>query len=230
MDIYDSKTGPKIIGIGEAVVLEVRKTPSQAAHQIRISHPDLGDTGFITYVPPSGMYSVPRIGDICYVFCNENFHQYPIAWGHRISPALAKELLGDRIDNITIIYSSGPNNNTVTHKIELDDGANSGVRITTGSGSSVELKDQGNITVKHKDGGTATISGDTISFVAGGSTLEISATGVSVKAASGSTLDIGATILGKAADQKSTFDDVGVATHSHEGNLAYPTSPPIKGT
>lgn len=230
MDIYKSATGPKLIGIGEAVVLSVRTSADLGAHQVIISHPDLGPTSFIPYIPPAGMYRTPRVGDICYVFCNENFHQYPVAWGHRMSPELAKQLIGDRADNITVIYSSGADGKSVTHKIELDDGSDNGIRITTASGHKVALSDAGAITVTHKDGASLVLTGDSITLEAGGSTLSVGSAGVSMASAGGSTLDVAASILGVAADKKSTFDEVGVATHNHVGNLGYPTTAPLKGT
>lgn len=230
MDLYKSATGPKIIGIGEAVVLEVRVSPTDPAHEVKISHPDLGPTEWVPYIASAGTYRVPRVGDVCYVFCNENFHQYPVAWGHRISEALAKQLVGGRADNITVIYSSGSNNDAVSHKIELDDGDAPGIRISTAAGHTVSLDDSGAITVRHKDGASTTLTGGSITLSAGGSTLKIDAQGMTVTSAGGSTLEVGATITGKAADMKSTFDEIGVATHSHTGNLGYPTSPPTKGT
>ena len=230
MDIFKSDTGPKLVGIGEAVVIGVRKDPKQVAHQVKISHPDFGETTYIPYITPAGMYRAPRIGDICYVFCNENFHQYPLAWGHRVSPQLAAQLIGERADNITVIYSSGKDNNSVSHKIELDDGDQKGVRVTSAAGHTVNLADEGNVTVTHKDGASVALSGDTISLSAGGSTLTIGPDGIKLVAATGSDLEVGTSITGIAADAKSTFDEVGVATHNHIGNLGYPTTMPIKGT
>jgi hypothetical protein len=230
MDLYKSSTGPKILGIGEAVVLEVRVSPTDPAHEIKISHPDLGPTEWIPYVAPAGVYRVPRVGDICYVFCNENFHQYPVAWGHRISESLAKQLIGGRADNITVIYSSGANNSSVSHKIELDDGSAPGIRISTAAGHKITLADSGAVTVRHKDGASAVLTGDSITLSAGGSTLVIDASGMKVTSAGGSSLEVGSTIIGKAADKRSKFDEIGVATHQHTGNLGYPTTPPTKGT
>ena len=230
MDTYTSESGPKVIGIGEAVVIRVRAAANSPAHEIVVNHPDFGETAFIPYVQSAGVYRVPRVGDTCYVFCNENFHQYPVAWGHRISPELATQLVGGRADNTTVIYSSGPNNNTITHKIELDDGAGNGVRITTGSGQRIELSNEGSITVRHKDGATMSLTGDSITLSAGGSTITIGSGGISVSAAGGSTLEVGATIEGKAADTLSKFDQVTVSKHQHIGNLGYPTAPPIVGT
>ena len=230
MDLYKSDTGPKIIGIGEAVVLEVRVSPTDPAHEVKISHPDIGPTEWIPYVASAGVYRTPRVGDICYVFCNENFHQYPVAWGHRISEALAKQLVGGRADTITVIYSSGANNRSISHKIELDDGSDAGIRITTAAGHIVSLADSGDITVKHKDGASTVLAGDSITLSAGGSTLVLNADGLNVSSSAGSTLIVGESIVGNAADKRSKFDDVGVATHSHTGNLGYPTTAPTKGT
>lgn len=230
MDIIGTKSGPRLVGIGEATVVAVRASANDPSHQVKINHPDFGTTTFIPYVASAGMYRVPRVGDVCYVFCNENFHQYPVAWGHRISPELAKQLIGGRQDNITVIYSSGATNNSVTHKIELDDGQQNGIRITTESGHSVNMSNQGSISVTHKDGTKLDMTSDTVSIQAGGSTLTIGPDGIQIKAAGGSTLDVGATILGKAADTMSKFDEVTVSKHKHTGNLGYPTTAPIKGT
>lgn len=227
MDLINTKTGMKLIGIGEAVVLHVRSSADQPAHQVRISHPDLGDTGYIAYIPPAGMYRAPRVGDICYVFCNENFHQYPIAWGHKISPELAKQLVGGRADNITIIYSSGANNKSITHKIELDDGTENGIRITTESGNKVVLNNSSNIQIHHKDGGTINLDSSHISLSLGGSSLTLGEDGIKMKSAGGSELDITTTILGTAGDNLAKIDDVVISTHTHIGNLGRKTSPPV---
>ncbi len=230
MDIIKTDTGMKLIGIGEALVVAVRKEPGQVAHQVKVNHPDFGETTYIAYSPPAGLYRTPRIGDTCFVFCNENFHQYPVAWGHRISPELAAQIIGSRADNITVLYSSGAGANSVSHKVELDDGSAPGIRLSTAAGHSVKLNDNSAIEVTHKDGSSVTLSGDSIILSAGGSTLTISAAGVSISAAGGSKLDVGATILGQAADKRSVFDETGVATHAHTGNIGFPTTPPIKGT
>jgi hypothetical protein len=230
MDIYDSRTGTKVVGIGEATVIKVRQSAQGAAHEIVINHPDFGETAFIPFIPAAGLYRVPRVGDTCYVFCNENFYQYQVAWGHRISPQLAAELIGGRTDNITVLYSSGPSNNSVTHKIELDDGAANGIRITTGSGQQINMSNEGSITVSHKDGASMSMSGDTITLSAGGSTLTIGSSGIEIKGAGGSDIKVGANIEGKSADSRAKFDEVTVSKHQHTGNLGYPTAPPTPGT
>jgi uncharacterized protein (DUF2345 family) len=74
------------------------------------------------------------------------------------------------------------------------------------------------------------LTGDSITLSAGGSTITIGSGGISVSAAGGSTLEVGATIEGKAADTLSKFDQVTVSKHQHIGNLGYPTAPPIVGT
>jgi hypothetical protein len=226
MDVYNSTTGVKVIGIGEAVVLQVRQVPNQPAHQIRISHPDIGDTAFIPYIPPAGMYRVPRLGDVVYVFCNENFHQYPVAWGHRISPELAKQLVGDRADTITVIYSSGANNRSIAHKIELDDGTNAGIRVITGGGNKIDMKDSGTITVAQKSGGTIVMSDDTITMQVSGCTFVMGADGITMQTPQGSKMVLDGSINGKAADSLATFDKVVISTHTHTGNLSFPTSVP----
>ena len=230
MDIFKSDTGYKMIGIGEAVVLEVKTQPSQLSHQVRISHPDVGETTFIPYVQNAGTYRVPRVGDTCYIFCNENFHQYPVAWGHRISPELAAQLVGSRGDNITVIYSSGKNNKSITHKIELDDGDNPGIRISTASGHSIKLAENSDIQISHKDGSSIVLQGSNATISAGGSELSIGSDGISLKSSKGSTLNVDSSITGKASDLRSKFDEVTVANHIHTGNLGYPTTAPTKGT
>lgn len=230
MDFINTPAGPKLIGIGEAVVVAVRTDPNSVAHQVKINHPDFGETTYIAYIPPAGLYRVPRIGDTCFVFCNENFHQYPVAWGHRISPQLASELLGNRADNVTVLYSSGENNDSVSHKITLDDGANKGIRVESAAGHSVNLNDASTIEVTHKDGAKLTLTGETITLNAGGSTFSVGPEGIRVVSAQGSTLDVNDTITGVATDGRSTFDQTGVATHRHIGNLGYPTTSPITGT
>lgn len=230
MDIYKGQTGTKVIGIGEAVVLEVRSAANSPAHEVVILHPDLGETTFIPYVQTAGMYRAPRIGDTCYVFCSENFYQYPIAWGHRISPALAQQLVGSRADNITVVYGSGAGNNGVSHKIELDDGAGNGIRVTTASGQQINLSNDGAITVTHKDGASMSLTGDSITLSAGGSTITIGSGGVQISGAGGSNLAVGSTINGTAGDSTSKFDNTTVSKHQHTGNLGIPTTPPTPGT
>jgi hypothetical protein len=230
MDKYQGENGTKHIGIGEATVIEVRDSANSPAHEVVIYHPDFGETTFLPYIQTAGVYRAPRVGDTCYVFCSENFYQYPMAWGHRISPELASQLIGSREDNITVIYSSGPNNSSVTHKVELDDGNDSGIRVTTGSGQSIVLSDNGTISITHKDGASATLDGDKIIFSAGGSTLSIGTDGIEIKSSEGSSLKIGSTIEGKASDTRSKFDEVTVSKHQHTGNVGYPTSPPTPGT
>lgn len=230
MDIHSGPTGTKVIGIGEATVIRVRQTPQGTAHEVVISHPDIGETVFIPFIPAAGLYRVPRVGDTCYVFCNENFHSYPVAWGHRISPELAKQLIGDRLDNVTVLYSSGAGNDAVSHKIELDDGQAAGIRVTTASGHNITMSNDGDITVSHKDGGSVLVKGDTITLSAGGSSLSIGPDGISMSSAGGSSLEVGATIKGTAADALSKFDEVSVSKHQHTGNVGYPTTPPTPGT
>jgi hypothetical protein len=230
MDSYDSKNGTRVIGIGEASVIKVRPSAQGAAHEVVINHPDFGETAFIPFVASAGLYRVPRIGDTCYVFCSENFYQYPVAWGHRVSPQLASQLIGGRQDNITVLYSSGAGNNSVTHKIELDDGQANGIRVTTQSGQTINLRNDGNITVAHKDGASVEMSGDTITFSAGGSTLVIGPAGIIIEGAGGSKINVGANIEGTSADARAKFDNTTVAQHQHIGNLGYPTTRPIVGT
>jgi RNase P/RNase MRP subunit p29 len=153
-----------------------------------------------------------------------------MAWGHRISPELAEQLIGSRADNTTVIYSSGPANNSVTHKIELDDGNENGIRLTTESGQKVTMSNGGTIELSHKDGASVTLDGQIITLSAGGSTLSIGPSGIEIKSADGSLLKIGSTIEGTAADTMSKFDQVTVSKHSHTGNVGYPTSPPTPGT
>ena len=229
MDIYKGQNGTKVIGIGEATVIRVRQSTQGAAHEIVINHPDIGETSFIPFIPAAGLYRVPRVGDTCFVFCNENFYQYPVAWGHRISPELAQQLVGGRADNTTVLYSSGPNNRSVTHKIELDDGAANGIRITTGSGQQINMSNDGSIIVTHKDGASMAMTGDSITLSAGGSSITIGSGGIEISGGA-SNLKVGANIEGKSGDGMAKFDDITVSKHQHTGNLGYPTTPPTPGT
>ena len=249
-------SGSKSYGIGEAQVISVR---TNKQHFVKVFHPDFGVTEFIPFIQTPGMYRVPRVGDRCFVFCNENWTDYPMAWGHKLSVDNIAKLVGRRVDNITVIYSSGENNDTITHKIELDDGDDKGIRISTGSGNNVTLKDQDEIEVKHRSGSFIRVEQNSIELSVQGSTITMNSNGIVLRSANGAEVDLGAGvdiesnqgssvkvqgdvqtessqgskitvdsgIEGEAADANSKFDNVSVPRHRHNGNLGYPTAPPI---
>jgi len=242
MDKIKTDQGIKIIGVGEAQVVSVNNNGK--THTVKVYHPDVGVTDFIPFIQTPGMFRTPRPGDICYVFMKENFYEFPMAWGHRISTKLAQELLGNRKENITLIYSSGPNQDSVTHKMELDDGTRNGIRVTTSSGNQVELTDSNEITVRHRTGSFIEVSEGSITLSVKGSTIVMNAGGVKVTSATGGTVDLTSSVKidgeGSTVDIKSNldvkssdgigkFDDITVSQHRHAGNLGIPTSPPFRG-
>jgi RNase P/RNase MRP subunit p29 len=243
MDILKINNIPKLLGIGEALVLEVKQEDTNQ-HWIRVRHPDLGDTTFIPYIQTAGIYRVPRIGDICFVFSKENFIQYPVAWGHQITQALAKELIGNRTDDIMVIYTPGPQNNGIHHKITLDDKA--GIAVETNGGNKVLLENRENITVQHTSGSFIRVNEAEILLSIKGTSIKLSQEGielisaqgakqelkseVKIVSSQGSEIQLDGSITGKAQDKNSKFDEVTVPNHLHIGNLGYPTTAPQKGT
>jgi hypothetical protein len=184
MKTEQSTTGSKTYGIGEAQVISVR---GKAQHEVRVYHPDFGITEFIPFIQTPGLYRVPRPGDNCFVFCSENWSDYPMAWGHRMSPELISQLVGERLDNITVIYSSGSDNRSITHRIELDDGENKGIRVITGNGNNIELTDSDKIQVTHRTGAFIRVDENSIELSVKGSTILMDADGVSLVSATGAT-------------------------------------------
>src|SRR5690606_31322346 len=123
MESIETPNGIRILSMGQAVVLAV-KTGAVDVHQVKINHPDLGETPFIPYIQTSGLLKVPAVGDIVYVFCNEGFHQYPMAWSNKLHDSAVTALLGSARNNSTVVYSTGADHKTVSHTIILDDGDN----------------------------------------------------------------------------------------------------------
>lgn len=237
MDTLNSR---KTIGQGRAKVVAVKSEESN--HSVRVFHPEIGFTEFIPYVQTAGVFRVPRVGDNCYIFCDENFTEYPIAWGHLLSKDLIAQLLGERKEDITIVYSSGKDHNSIRHKIELDDGDNDGIRITTEGGNQVSLSNSGNITLRQNSGGLVTLSSNDISLSLGGSTITVGSNGISLQSsqggkidltdsiisqsAGGSNLEVGSSIQGTAGDGDSKFDEISVSKHTHPTTPPGPPSPP----
>ena len=92
MEYIQGPNGLRLLGQGQAVVLAV-KSGTDDVHQVKINHPDLGETPFIPYVQTAGLLKVPAVGDIVYVFCREGFANYPMAWGHKLHDSAVKALL-----------------------------------------------------------------------------------------------------------------------------------------
>jgi len=191
--ITTGHSSPRLYGIGQASVVSVRSEKSR--HVVRIKHSDFGITNFIPFIQTPGLYRVPRVGDICYVFCNENFTQYPMAWGHRPSVELISELTGDREDNLMVIYSSGADNNSISHKITLDDGDESGVYIETAGNNRINIQNTNDITVTHNTGSQLKINDSVIEMTIKGNTFRMSDAGIQLISAQGSTVNIDAGIV-----------------------------------
>lgn len=213
MDALNSK---KTIGQGKAKVLAVN--PEEGNHQVRVYHPDLGYTEFIPYVQMAGIYRVPRVGDNCYVFLDENYNDYPIAWGHRLSKKLISELVGERADDITVIYSAGSDHNSITHKIELDDGEDNGIRITTNGKNQVELKDTEEITVKHNSGSFVEVSKENVTLSVKGSTITMGADGVFLESAKGGKVELTKGVLSESSEGAKVDLTAGIAAESSQGS------------
>jgi hypothetical protein len=200
MDNIRTDQGMKLIGIGEAQVVSVNNKGK--VHTVKIYHPDIGTTDFIPFIQTPGMFRVPRPGDLCYVFMKENFHEYPMAWGHRLSERLVKQLIGDRRENITIIYSSNFNQDDLSHTIELDDGDNSGIRITTNGNNQIEIKDLDEITVRHRTGSFIEVKEESITLSVKGSTIVMDAAGIRLTSATGATTEMGSNLVHNAEGSK----------------------------
>lgn len=225
MEYIHGKEGLRLLGMGQCVVLAV-KSGTDDVHMVKIKHPDLGETPFIPYIQTAGVLKVPAVGDIVYVFCNEGFHSYPMAWGHKLHDSAVKALLGTRDNKATVIYSTGADHKTISHTIILDDGDNRGIRVKTAGGNNIELKNDTDIVITQVDGNTITMNSSGIVLNAGGATITMTPDEIKMSAG-GSEMTLGAKVDIKAADGLSTIDKVVVSTHKHTGNAGYPTSPPI---
>lgn len=236
MEYIQTDNGISLLGQGEAVVLEV-KSGTEDNHQVKIRHPDLGETRFIPYIQTSGLYKVPAVGDICYVFAKEGFSSYPMAWGSKLHDSAVKALLGSRDNRTTVLYSTGPDNKSISHKIELDDGESRGIRVTTQGGNLIELKNGEDIIIKQVDGSVATFNKEGIKLTTGGSTItmtsdsiDIETSTLNIKAdevnaeASGSKVKLDKSFNVTSSDKLATIDTVVIFTHDHNvGNLGFPT-------
>lgn len=230
MEYIDTPNGHRLIGMGTAVVIEV-KAGTTDNHQIRINHPDFGDTPFIPYIQTAGVYKVPTLGAIVYVFCNEGFKNYPMAWGNKLHDSAIKALLGTRDNRATVVYSTGKDHKTISHTIILDDGDNRGIRIKTQGGNSIEIKDTNDIIITQLNGNTITMNSSGINIEAA-NVINIRAKEINLEA-SGSKIKIDHTINGKASDDLATIDKVIISTHDHvAGNAGFPTTngPTKEGT
>lgn len=225
MEFIHGKDGLRLLGMGQAVVLAV-KSGTDEVHQVKINHPDLGETPFIPYIQTAGLLKVPAIGDIVYVFCNEGFHNYPMAWGNKLHDSAVKALLGNRDNKATVIYSTGADHKTISHTIILDDGAERGIRVKTAGGNQIELKNDSDIVITQVNGNTITMNSSGIVLSAGGASITMTPDSIKLSAG-GSEMTLGAKVGIKAADGLSTVDGVVVKTHKHTGNAGYPTSAPI---
>lgn len=222
MHYIQDKDGLKLLGMGQAAVIAV-KTGSVDVHQVRINHPDFGETQFIPYIQTAGILKVPAVGDIVYVFCNEGFHNYPMVWGNKLHDSAVKALLGSVRNNATVIYSTGADNRTISHTIILDDGENRGIRVKTAGGNNIEIKNNTDIIITQINGNTVTMN----------------SAGVEVKSdiainlkAPVITLDTGAskmimneTINARAGDDMATIDRVVISTHDQvSANCGFQTT------
>ena len=222
MEPIQTQNGLKVLGTGTAVVIAV-KDGDVDNHQVRINHPDFGDTPFIPYIQTAGVFKVPAVGDIVYVFCNEGFQSYPLAWGTKIHPSLIQALLGTRDNRATVIYSTGFDHKTISHTIILDDGANRGIRIKTSGGNNIEIKNDTDIIITQLNGNTITMNAAGIDIVAE-KVINIRAKEINLEA-SGSKIKINETINGKASDDLATIDKVIISTHDHvSANMGFPTT------
>jgi len=216
MHHVNSPEGMLLLGQGEAIVVDVQNNGK--AHTVRILHPDLGTTDFIPYIQTAGLYRIPRVGDKCFTFCKEAFHQYPVAWGNIMTKAQIKVLVGDREDNITILYSGGPDNNEVSHRIELDDGADRGVRITTAGGNKLDLKNEDEIQATHHTGSFIKMNADVIELSVKGTTLRLSSEGLELISAQGASIKVTDGVTSESSAGSKEVLDVGYKVTSSEGS------------
>lgn len=243
MDILNVGQEYKTIGIGQAIVLEVTTVAGQNNHYIKIYHPDLGNTNFIPYLQTAGLYRVPKPGDNVYVFCKESFSEFPIAWGVQFTSDQIMELIGNRKDEITVLYSAGPQHNSVWHRIELNDLSGEGVTLKTHGGNIIELKDTADISITHKSGSKVVVNDSQILLEIKGTKVVLTAAGIELisakgakliltdgiklEASQGSKIAVDSTVKVTAADSLGTIDGVVIKIHKHQSNLVLPTSPPL---
>lgn len=246
MEYIQGKDGLKLLGMGQARVIEVSLN-TEDNHRVRINHPDIGDTPFIPYIQTAGVYKVPAINDLVYVFCNEGFVKYPMAWGTKLHKSAVQALLGTRDNRATIIYSTGADHKTISHTIILDDGEDRGVRVKTAGGNLIDIKNDQAITITQLNGAKATFDQAGIKLEKGASNITMTETSVDINSdnitlngkvitaqtADGSTIKVDSTVNVKASDELTTIDKVIVSTHNVvAGNLGIPTGggPTKEGT
>jgi hypothetical protein len=111
--------------------------------RIIVDHPILGITGWIPYLTPPGMFSVPEIDDLVFVECDCGYESYPVAWGN-LNKGDDKTADGvpDQFNRVT------PTNRGMYtpagHTFEMDDGSNplgddKGIRLKTAGENSFEI-------------------------------------------------------------------------------------------
>lgn len=237
MEYIHGKDGLKLLGQGQALVIDVSSQDSDN-HQVKIEHPDFGTTEFIPYIQTAGVYKIPAVGDIVYVFCREGFSSYPMAWGTKLHESAVRALLGQRDNRATVIYSTGNDHSTISHTLILDDGDDRGIRIITAGGNYIDLKNTEQIQISQVNGNTITLNGPGITLKREGSTVTMTPNEITVDSgtinitaneinleASGSTVKIDSTVNVKASDDSTTIDKVVISTHDHNSaNLGLPTS------
>src|ERR1043165_4513828 len=122
----------KYVGISRAIVID-NNDPLKRG-RIRVNSPVLGETTWIPYLTPPGMFLVPDIDDVVYIQCDGGFYTHPVAWGNLN--------YGDD-DDLQFpeeFQRASPTNRGIYtpggHLIEIDDGEHAagtkrGIRITT---------------------------------------------------------------------------------------------------
>ena len=230
MEYINTDQGLRLLGQGQAVIIAV-KTGDVDVHEVKINHPDFGETHFIPYIQTAGVLKVPAIGDVVYVFCNEGFHTYPMAWGNKLHDSAVKALLGSARNNATVIYSTGVDNKTISHTIILDDGENRGIRVKTAGGNNIEIKNTEDIILTQINGNTVTMNEAGIELKRGGSTVTMAPDAITIKSGTitldtnASKMIINQTINARAGDDKATVDKVVISTHDQiSGNGGYQTT------
>lgn len=210
-------TGSKTYGIGEAQVVAVKEN-AEAQHHVKVFHPDFGVTEFIPFIQTPGMYRVPRIGDRCFVFCNENWTDYPMAFGHKLSKKHIANLVGNRLDNITVIYSSGQDNDRVSHKMEFDDGNDKGIRIITDNKNKITIKDSDEIEVLHRTGSFVKVEETRIELSVKGSSIIMDESGVQIVSAQGAKTTLTDSVVSESAQGSKVDVNADVNIESSTGS------------
>lgn len=163
----DTNDSIKYAGRSKAVVIDNRDPMDRG--RIRVEHPILGPTVWIDYLMPTGIFSIPSIGDLVYVECDSGELEYPIAFGQVIKgtddePELRPEFRRDVPTNRGMSTPGG-------HLLEFDDGLveltqdpqdteftteSKGIRITSSGNNKihiVEEVDSGNTYILIEDAG-----------------------------------------------------------------------------